>query len=193
MTLDILPVSTGTAARLAPVEPRRAPLFALALLAAACALASFAFACATPFAAFAVVAAAMLPLRRALLVVAGAWLVNQGIGFAFLGYPIDANTALWGLAIGAAALIATAASAAVLQAVPRMAGLPALGFALAAAYSAYELAMIAVTPLLGGEAAFEPAIVARLGLLSLFWLVGLVAACEVFRLLAAARRRQALS
>ena len=33
-------------------------------------------------------------------------------------------------------------------------------------------------------------IVGRLGVLSLVWLIGLVAACEVFRLLAAARRQQ---
>ncbi len=193
MNLDILPVSPGTFVRLAPVEPRLAPLFCLALLAAACALASFAFACATPFAAFAVVAAAMLPLRPALLVVAAAWIVNQAIGFSVLGYPMTANTAFWGLAIGAAALIATALSVAVLQALPRMGSPAALGLALMGAYAAYELVLFAVTPLLGGEGAFTAAIVGRLGLLSLFWLVGLVAACEVFRLLAPARRRQALS
>jgi hypothetical protein len=60
---------------------RYAPLFCFVLLTAACALASFAFACATPFAAFAVMAAEMLPLSSALLVVAAAWIVNQGIGF----------------------------------------------------------------------------------------------------------------
>jgi hypothetical protein len=193
MTLDILPVSPGTSARLAPVEARLAPLLCLVLLAAACALASFAFACATPFAAFAVVAAAMLPLRPALLVVAAAWIVNQAIGFSVLGYPMTANTAFWGLAIGAAALVATAVSAAVLQALPRMGSPAALGLALIGAYAAYELALFAVTPILGGEGAFTAEIVGRLGLLSLFWLVGLVAACEVFRLLASARRRQALS
>ena len=85
---------------LAPVEPRRAPLFCLVLLMAACALASFAFACATPFAAFAVVAAAMLPWRPALLVVTAAWLVNQAIGFGVLHYPLDRNTVLWGFGIG---------------------------------------------------------------------------------------------
>jgi hypothetical protein len=45
---------------------------------------------------------------------------------------------------------------------------------------------------MGGEGMFTAEIVGRLGLLSLFWLVGLVAACEVFRFLAVARRRQAL-
>ena len=82
---------------LAPVEPRFAPLFCLVLLTGSCALASFAFACATPFAAFAVVASSLLPLTPALLVTAGAWIVNQAIGFGVLGYPLDQNTVFWGL------------------------------------------------------------------------------------------------
>ncbi|MBY9051594.1 hypothetical protein K7462_30405, partial [Pseudomonas fluorescens] len=86
MALDILP-SHGDRLRLHPVAPRLAPMYGFVLLTLSCALASFAFACATPFAAFAVVAAAMLPLRPALLVVTGAWLVNQSIGFGVLHYP----------------------------------------------------------------------------------------------------------
>src|SRR5271156_4230381 len=100
MSRDMLRLPAAASDRLAPVEPRLAPLFCLVLLAGACALAGFALACATPFAAFAVVAAAMLPMRPAVLVVAAAWLVNQAIGFGALGYPLDANTMLWGLAIG---------------------------------------------------------------------------------------------
>src|ERR1700743_2319541 len=102
MTTSLLP-PPAHGSRLAPVESRHAPLFSFGLLTVSCALASFALACATPFAAFAVVAAAMLPQRQALLVVAGAWLVNQGIGFGALHYPIDSNTLLWGAAIGIAA------------------------------------------------------------------------------------------
>src|ERR1700756_3340390 len=113
-----LPSPSTNGSRLSPVESRHAPLFSFGLLTVSCALASFALACATPFAAFAVVAAAMLPLRPALLVVAGAWLVNQGIGFGALHYPVDGGTMLWGLAIGIAALAATASSAAVLRAQP---------------------------------------------------------------------------
>lgn len=169
--------------RLHPVEPRYAPLFCFGLLAISCALASFALACATPFAAFAVVAAAILSLRPALLVVTGAWLVNQAIGFGALHYPIDASTIAWGFVIGAAALAATAASAIVLRAVPRMRWPLALGPALICAYGSYEIALFAATPFLGGAGAFTPAIVARLGLLSFAWLTGLVAASEIVRLL----------
>ena len=103
--------------RLHPVAPRHAAMFCFALLAVSCALASFALACATPFAAFAVVAAATLSLRPALLVVTGAWLVNQTIGFGALHYPIDTSTIAWGFVIGAAALAATAASSAMLRAI----------------------------------------------------------------------------
>jgi hypothetical protein len=180
-------------ARLAPVRQRYAPLFCFALLTASCALASFALACATPFAAFAVVAAAMLPLPTALLVVTGAWLVNQAIGFGVLHYPIDANTILWGFAIGIAALVATAISAAVLRALRHFHTPLALEVALIAAYGAYELALFAVTPFLGGTGAFTAAIMIRLGAISAVWLIGLVAACEIVRLLNPARRGQAVT
>jgi hypothetical protein len=82
-------------------------MFSFVLLVSGSALASLAFVCATPFAAFAVIVAAMLPVRSALVVVAAAWLVNQGIGFGLLHYPIDRNTILWGLTIGTAAVAAT--------------------------------------------------------------------------------------
>ena len=181
MAPNVLP-STGRS-RLEPVEPRYAPLFCFGLVVISCALASFALACATPFAAFAVVAAATLSLRPALLVVTGAWLVNQTIGFGVHHYPVDAGTIACGFVIGAAALAATAASAAVLRASPQMRRPLALGLALVCAYGAYQIALLAATPVLGGAGAFTPAIVGRLGLLNVAWLIGLVAACEIVRLL----------
>jgi hypothetical protein len=74
MSASIVDRPVVTPRRLASVEPRYAPLFCFALLTMSCALAGFAFACATPFAAFAVVAAATLPLQSALLVTVAAWL-----------------------------------------------------------------------------------------------------------------------
>jgi hypothetical protein len=59
--------------------------------------------------------------------------------------------------------------------------------------ASYELVLFAFTPALGGAGSFTLAVVARLGFLDLLWLVGLVAACEVFRLLNAIRRRQMAS
>jgi hypothetical protein len=178
--------------RLAPVEPRHAAPFCFALLAVSCALASFALACATPFAAFAVVAASMLTFRPALLVVTAAWLVNQGIGFGALHYPIETNTMLWGLAIGIAALAATAMSAIMLRLLPQgrtPLSMPvALALTLAGAYIVYELVLLAATPFLGGAGSFTAAIVARIGVLNIAWLIGLVVACEIARLLNPFRR-----
>src|SRR6201995_4173793 len=129
--------------RLAPVEPRHAAAFSFALLTVSCALASFAVACATPFAAFAVIAAAMLPTRPALLVVTGAWLVNQTIGFGIKHYPIDASTIAWGFVIGAAALAATVAAIFTLRALPRASSWVALALAFIGAYAAYEITLFA--------------------------------------------------
>jgi membrane-associated HD superfamily phosphohydrolase len=193
MPVSILHRAPVTSHRLAPVEPRYAPLFCFVLLTAACALASFAFACATPFAAFAVVAAATLPLLPALLVTLAAWLVNQAIGFGFLHYPIDATTIVWGLVIGGAALAATAAAMAVLRLMERTGTVVALAAALFGAYAAYELVLFAATPFLGGAEDFTAAIVGRIGLLSVVWTIGLVAACEVARLLNHARQHQTVS
>ncbi|MGY8678359.1 hypothetical protein Q2941_11130 [Bradyrhizobium sp. UFLA05-153] len=169
--------------RLYPVERRYAAMFCFALLTVSCALASFTFACATPFAAFAVIVAATLRLRPALLIVTGAWLVNQTIGFGALHYPVDANTIAWGFVIGAAALGATAASAVVLGALPQNRTALALALAFVCAFAAYELTLFAATPFLGGQGAFVVEIVARIGLRSAAWLIGLVAACEIVRLL----------
>jgi hypothetical protein len=183
MALTILPQHAHRF-RLRPVEPRYAAMFCFALLTASCALASFALACATPFAAFAVVAAATLLPRPALLVVTGAWLVNQCIGFGALHYPVDAKTIAWGFVIGAAALASTATASAVLRKLPQGRTPLMLAIAFVAAYAAYELVLFAATPFLGGTGAFTLAIVTRIGLTSALWLAGLVAACEVVRLLA---------
>ena len=191
--MDILPRPAEASLRLAPVESRYAPLFCCLLLTAACALASFAFACATPFAAFAVVAAATLPLQSAILVTLAAWLVNQGIGFGLLHYPVDASTVSWGLVMGGAALAATVTSMAVLRSTQRTSTAVALSAALIGAYATFEFVIFAATPFLGGAEDFSTAIVGHLGLLSVLWLIGLVAVCEVVRLFNPGRPRHVAS
>ncbi|MBB4359610.1 hypothetical protein GGD65_000608 [Bradyrhizobium sp. CIR18] len=135
----------------------------------------------------------MLPQRPALLVVTGAWLVNQTIGFGVLHYPVDANAIAWGFLIGAAALLATAASSTVLGLLPQGRTPLTLAITLVAAYGIYELALLAATPFLGGEGAFTAAIVTRIGLTSAVWLAGLVAICEIVRLVDPAGRKRAMS
>jgi hypothetical protein len=190
MSSDALPAPPAPTLRLTPIASRYAPHFCMILLLGASALASFIFACATPFATFAVIAAGLLPLRPALVVMAAAWLVNQAIGFAVLGYPLDATTIQWGFVIGAAALAATVAATAVLR-VTRWAASPvALSLALGGACAAYELVLFAGTPFLGGAGNFTAMIIGRLAVLSLLWLVALVTACDVFDVLAASERRE---
>ncbi|WP_407119215.1 hypothetical protein [Bradyrhizobium sp. LMG 9283] len=191
MALSILPSHAGHL-RL-PVAPRLALVFCFALLTVSCALASLALACATPFAAFAVLAAAMLPLRPALLVVTGAWLVNQSIGFGALNYHIDGNTITWGFVIGAAAVLSTLAASAVLRMLPQGRMPLMLAMTLFAAYAAYELVLLAAVPFLGGEGAFTAAIVTRIGLTSAAWLAALVAVCEIVRLADPLGRKSAMS
>lgn len=193
MPLNILRPAAADSTRLNLADSRYAPLICMALLATACALASFVFACATPFAAFAVIAAAALPFRFALFAVGVAWLVNQAIGFGFLNYPWDENTILWGIVIGMAALIATAVSTLVLRAQSRTPSLVAFGSALIAAYAAYELVLFAATPALGGAGDFAVAIVGRLAILNVLWFVGLFVTCEVVRLLGTRLRSQVIS
>jgi hypothetical protein len=77
-------------------------------------------------------------------------------------------------AIGAAALIATAVSALVRR-LPSIGRPVELVLALLAAYVAYEAVLFAFTPVLGGAGAFSVAIIARIGLLNVLWMIGLVA------------------
>jgi hypothetical protein len=82
------------------------------------------------------------------------------------------NTFLWGFAIGAAALIATVASAVVQRLLPAIGRPVELALALLAAYVAYEAVLFAFTPALGGAGAFTIAIIARVGLLNVLWMIG---------------------
>jgi hypothetical protein len=79
-----------------------------------------------------------------LAVVVAAWIVNQAIGFGVLGYPVEPNTFLWGFAIGAAALIATAVSTPVRR-LPSIGRPVELALALLAAYVVYEVVLFAFT------------------------------------------------
>src|SRR4051794_24502 len=120
-----------------------------ALLIAVSAVSTLGFACVTPFAAFTVAAALVLPIRSALFSVAGVWLANQAIGFAFLGYPWAVDTMLWGVAIGASALMTTVLAASVLRLGAAWNLAVALALALVAAVLAFEPGVFLVTFALG--------------------------------------------
>jgi hypothetical protein len=149
------------------------------------------FACITPFVAFAVAAGYTLSAPAALLTVMAIWFVNQAIGFAVLGYPWTADTVLWGIAIGGAALLA-AIFACVTSRLRLSSHITAIAAAFVLAFAAYEGGLFLVTFGLGGADGFTPAIVGHVALLNLGWTVGLVGTYEILRYsgaLTAQRRR----
>lgn len=141
---------------------------------------SWEFACIIPFVAFAVAAGYALSLRAALLTVMAIWFANQAIGFAVLGYPGTVDTILWGFAIGASALLATALAGAMLR-LKIGNNLAALGAAFVLGCAAYEGGLFLATFGLGGEDAFTPAIVGHVALLNLGWAVALIGTYEALR------------
>ena len=150
------------------------------LLVAVSGVSSWEFACITPFVAFAVAAGYALSPRAALLTVAAVWLANQAIGFAVLGYRWNVDTILWGFAIGAATLLATALASALLR-LGIGSNVSAIGAAFVAAFVAYQGLLFLGTFGLGGQDAFTPAIIGHVGLLNLGWTVALVGTYEILR------------
>jgi hypothetical protein len=171
---------------------RNAQVFSLVLLLAACLSASLVFACATPFAAFAVIAAALLPLRPALITIGVVFLVNQAIGFGILGYPRSLNAAIWGFVILAAALVATAVAATAFSRLTHLGRLAIYPIALLASFAAYEIVLLAAVPFLGGAEAMAPAIMGQVAFTNAVWLAVLVAICEIARRIDVAAQRHAV-
>jgi hypothetical protein len=156
------------------------PWFLPVLLVAISAVSSWEFACITPFAAFAVAAAYTLSVRAALFTVAAVWLANQAVGFAVLDYPWAGDTILWGIAIGAAALLAAGIACATLRLGIQNA-VVAIAASFVVALGAYQGGLFLVTFALGGRDAFTPAIVGHVALLNLGWTVALVGTYEILR------------
>jgi hypothetical protein len=143
------------------------------LIAALAVVGSLAFACATPFAAIAALAASRMERSQGLMVVALAWLSNQVIGFAILGYPMTGSSFAWGIAIGLAALLAfIGAGTATASASRRSYG---LATSFASSFVVYELALyVAGTVLSSSSDAFCIATVSRVFEINLISFVGLL-------------------
>jgi len=142
-----------------------------AALAAATVGGSLVAACLMPFVALAAMTASTLPRREGLATMIVAWAANQAIGFTLLGYPLDAATLGWGLAIGVAALAAYGVIQAVTARAPGI--LPLLGAA-ALGFVGYELVLYAYGLSGGGTGAFTQAIVLLLAKNEALWLAGLL-------------------
>ena len=179
---------TTTSAALSP--PARNWLWP-ALLAVAAIGGSWALACVMPFAAFAAILAESENRATALVTVGLIWFANQIVGIALLGYPLDLHSVGWGVAIGIAALLGTAAASGVAQTSLRR-GLR-LVLAFAAAFAVYEAALALVAAVTGELEHFAPATVAQLAALDAAWLAGLVVLHEALALMGwrnLGRRRQ---
>ena len=138
---------------------------------------TFAFACATPLAGLAAAAGLNLPRRQALAVAGGTWAASQAVGFLFLHYPLTWDCFGWGVALGAATLLAAVAASECSHL--RSTG-ARLACALLAAFILYEGALFAVTPILGGEGAFTAAIIWRIFEINALTLAILVALRAAF-------------
>lgn len=139
----------------------RAPLW-IGLIALLSVAFSAAFACATPFAAFAAAAALTLTRTQAFAMVAAAWFANQFAGYAFLGYPVEAQSLVWGAAIGAASLIATYATIKSLEMIANKTFALRFIVAIIVAALAYQAVMLFAALALDGMAGNTLAIVARI-------------------------------
>jgi hypothetical protein len=152
----------------------------LALLVVASVAFSLGFACATPFVAFAAGAALTLGRRDALMLIVAVWLANQFVGFAWLGYPGTANTLAWGLALGAAAILATLAAQeiAARAAGSRRAARATVAFL--AAFAVYEgVLFVLAVALLGGTEDFTPTIIGEIFAINAAALLGLFAVSRI--------------
>jgi len=156
------------------------PWFLPALLIAVSAFSSWEFACITPFVALAVTAAYALPMSTAVLTSLGIWTANQSVGFAVLGYPWNANTLLWGIAVGAAAVGAAVLACAIFRLAIRN-HVVAVAAAFVVAFGAYEGGLFLAALALGGREDFTPAIIGHVALLNLGWTVALIGTYEILR------------
>jgi hypothetical protein len=138
------------------------------------AVGSYGLACVFPFAALAALAAVTLPTRRAAMLLAAMWFVNQVIGFTLLSYPHDGQAVAWGAIIGVAAFAGLGAAKVAFGRETRLISLRSLA-ALAASIIAYQLIMFFGAYAMGGFESSTPAIVAEVARNDAFWFAGLAA------------------
>jgi hypothetical protein len=135
-----------------------------------------AYTCITPVAAFAVIAAAALSRRDALLLMGTLWFVNQTVGFAWLHYPWTATTFAWGIAIGIAAMSGTLSAQWTIERLSACRSSVRVVAAFLFALSVYELALYGAAVLvLGGSGAFTLRVIVEVLFINAVTLLGLLA------------------
>ena len=148
------------------------PLLWSAILGLVAALGSYGLACVFPFAAIAAIAAITLPTRQALALIGAVWGMNQIVGFTLLSYATGDHAAVWGLVIGAAAVLAYGAARVAAGATTSWLGWVG---AIIASITAYQLVMFASASALDGFASSTPQIVATIASNDVLWFAGLAA------------------
>ncbi len=145
----------------------------IAVLTGAGFLFSFVFACATPFAALAALAALSLQRGDALTLIGATWAINQIVGYGLLGYPTTWDSYGWGIAIGIAALLATAGAMATTRV---FAARTIIGSAtaFASAFAIYQLALYAATAVLPAGNGFSLEVVTYVAQVNLLAFGGLL-------------------
>lgn len=134
--------------------------FWVGVLVTAAILFSFALACGMPFAALGALAALTLSARDAAYLAGMGWLANQAIGFGFFGYPLDAMTLAWGVALGLSALAAVGGASVALRGARAYDPIARAGVAFVGAWAAQQGTVLAASLVLGGVGtAFAPAVV----------------------------------
>jgi hypothetical protein len=147
----------------------------LAILIGSSLVFSVGFACAAPFEAIGAAAAITLARRDALFVSGVTWLINQCVGYGMLGYPWTSNSVAWGIALGAATLLATVAAGAVYQMKTAIPKAFRFGITFVSAFLAFEATTyVAALSFLGGVQDFTIGIVSRVFVINAATFVGLV-------------------
>lgn len=149
------------------------------LVSASLALSSI-LACAMPFAALAAVAAITLKRVDAFAVVIAAWFVNQLVGFALLGYPVDATTLAWGVALGLSAVVALMAAIEAVRLVRDWPTSVAVTVVFAIALVAQQLTIFSASLVLESHpSAFAPDVLAWIAITNAICVLALLAIHEL--------------
>lgn len=144
-------------------------------------LGSLAASCMFPFTAFVMLAAATMPLRRAVLALIAAWLVDQMIGFGMLGYPHTIFAAECGLGLLVSSLCALAVAQVVMRPQRGPVGPGSLAAAFGLAFIVYEVTLYFGATLIGGTETFATPIVLQIARNELVWFIGLVLVWSMLR------------
>jgi hypothetical protein len=102
---------------------------------------SLVFACATPFVALVALATTLMARRDAFMVTGSVWLANQAVGYGILGYPHTLDSYAWGLAIGAAVVLALLAAQSLSRYLATWPVVARTAAAFGLAFAVYELAL----------------------------------------------------